>query len=125
MRASAVLLFLLLSVACASPRDPASQDDDPDFLTREQILEPGLATLYDVVLRLRPQWLAQSPDAGPVPIYQGFSRVGEVRDLRSWDPVMAHSLEYLPPTEAAARGLGEEGKISGVIIIWTGPHRDE
>jgi len=125
MRASALLLVLLLSVACASSRDPVSREDDPHLLTREQILQPGLPNLYDVVLRLRPQWLPQSPDAGPVPIYQGFSRVGEMRDLRSWDPVMAHSLEYLPPSEAAARGLGEVGRISGVIIIWTGPHRED
>jgi len=125
MRASAVLLVLFLSVACASSRDPVSREDDPGLLTREQILEADLPNLYDVVRRLRPQWLPQTPEAGPVPLYQGFSRVGDVRDLRSWDPVMAHSLEYLQPTEAAAKGLGEVGKISGVIIVWTGPHREE
>lgn len=125
MRATAVLFVLFLSIACASSRDPIPQEDDPNLLTREQILGPGLPNLYDVVLRLRPQWLPENPDAGPVPLYQGLHRVGEARDLRSWDPVIAHSLEYVPGPEAAARGLGGIKNNGGAIIIWTGPHREE
>ncbi|HUF49561.1 MAG TPA: hypothetical protein VMN60_01930, partial [Longimicrobiales bacterium] len=79
---------------------------------------------YDLLTRLRPQWLrprgsvsAQDPDAGYPVVYLDGTRYGRPELLRSLRTDDVQSIQYLGPTDASTRyGTGHVG---GVILVTT------
>ncbi len=117
------LLFLVLLVACVG----RARQTGPgrDVLTAEEIASVPATNIYDVVRRLRPQWLRQRSSgtpSDPVPVRpmvyvdgvpQG--RVGVLRDYRREGVIR---MEFLGPSDATNRfGTGHSG---GAILVTTG-----
>ncbi len=61
MRAVLSCVFLILPAGCTSSPDARQGDDQTDVITREQIVETGAPTIYELVKRLCPGWLPWRP----------------------------------------------------------------
>lgn len=128
-----LLAFLLVGPGCASTRS----DSDGDFasrnvLTLEQINSVRASNAYEVVERLKSQWLrtrgtSQMPAAAgtprfeenPVLVYMDDQRLGTVDQLRRIEIAAVQYIRYYPPSEAGARwGFNHGG---GVIFVSTRP----
>ena len=92
------------------------------MLLEEEIRGAQVATAYQIVARLRPEWLqrrgrasVRDPTAGAVVVYLNGMRQGSVTAL---DAIVAETvleMEYLNGQEATTRfGTGHGG---GVIIV--------
>lgn len=119
-----VLLLILGTTACAYKDDSGSQSQ-PNVLTTRQIQSLPVDNAYDVVRRLRPNWLrvqsaptARNPTPERPVVYLDGVRSGSVGILRNIEREHVIRLEYLDPTDATQRyGTGHSG---GVIRVTTG-----
>jgi hypothetical protein len=119
--------LLLVLTACA-PAATTGSGQNSNVLTRDEIMAVEVSTLYDVVQRLRPRWLAsRGPrsfgDAGlrtEIVVFQGQTLLGDVEVLRQFSPNMAARLRYMDGATASASlpGLGSR-HVEGAIIIDT------
>lgn len=122
---AASLLIVLLFSACAAAAS-GSGGGNRDELTREEIAAVDVSTLYEVVQRLRPRWLAVRSQrslggaATSIVVYQGQSFLGGVDALRQLGPDAAAWLQYLDGATASATlpGLGSRS-VEGAIVIHT------
>lgn len=95
-----------------------------DVITQEQMAELGSLNLYQVIERMRPQWLrrsARSLSGGDeVVVFQDASYLGGPEVLRQLHPGLARRLRYLDAATASATlaGLGSR-KVLGAIVIET------
>ncbi|MEJ2678302.1 MAG: hypothetical protein P8174_04395 [Gemmatimonadota bacterium] len=125
-RIGALLLTVGLLAACASA--PAgSSKTRMDRLTREEIMSVSSTNLYDVVRRLRPQWLevGQRGDRSfglqtNIVVFQNQTYLGNVDVLRQFSPESAYQIDFLDGTTASNTlpGLGSQ-HVAGAIVIKT------
>jgi len=119
--ATFVIAVALLAPACASAPG-AGGSSGSELLTREQLAERAGQSVYDVVLRLRPQWLnSRGPGSvvDPTPqspsVYFNGSIVGDAEFLRQLSVSDTEELRYWRPGRASARfGMGH---VRGVIEV--------
>jgi len=127
-RSYGVLLALLaLSLAsCATGGAGATERGDPDIITREEIDQsPGSRTAYELIQRLRPQWLItrgianvrQGSGAEDIVVYMDNARMGYREALRSIPLGSVRYLEFFDARRATQRWGG--GHIHGAILIST------
>lgn len=130
-RATRIGVALALGVvmtACSSATTGSSQSTGRrDRLTREEIMSANVTNLYDVVNRLRPQWLevAQRGDRSfnlqtNVVVFQNQTYLGNVDVLRQMSPELAYELDWLDGSTASNTlpGLGSQ-HVAGAIVIKT------
>jgi len=112
----------LVALACAPARRTAEPTPSRRVLREHEIRGAQVATAYQVVARLRPEWLrrrgrvsVRDPTAGAVVVYLNGMRQGDASAL---DAIMAEAvleMEYLNGQEATTRfGTGHGG---GVILV--------
>lgn len=117
------------TLACASSGStPKASESSRDNLTSVEIKETSATTAYDLVSRLRPQWLRASGVAsmggrasGPVIlVYLDGNRVGTVEALRSINASGIQTMQFLSATRAAVvlTDIGSDA-IAGAISIKT------
>jgi len=109
----------------ASPASPAAARRariQRDLITQEEIDAAQVATAYDVVQRLRPQWLRNR--GGPVPdpdgsvevrVYYNSQPMGGVEALRDYTAGQVATLRYFDPINA--RTMYGPGNGRGVIVV--------
>jgi hypothetical protein len=121
---SAVALAL---AACASGGS-AGGGTNRDLLTREEIQGVGVSTLYEVVERLRPRWLALRGDRSfrtdtGIVVYQGQTLLGGPEALRDLGPEAVESIRYLdgPRASSTLPGLGAR-HVQHALIVQTRLH---
>lgn len=127
MMAMGLALVILLS-ACATATSGGNRGQQNE-LTREQIGSVDVATLYEVVQRLRPRWLeVRSTDsfgnaggASTVIVVQSQSVLGGVDVLRQLSPDAAYSLWYLDGASASAAYPVGGRNVEAAIVIETAP----
>jgi hypothetical protein len=98
-------------------------------IRREVITQPELqgsaaTNLFDVVQRLRPQWLSganisnRAGSGTDVVVYQGQTHLGGVDALRQLQPSYAAELRWLDGSQASNTlpGLGSR-RVAGAIVI--------
>jgi len=120
------LLVLLAGVtACASTKEGAS-GQRMDLLTREQILGASATNLFEVVQRLRPQWLRVSTTRSfnldsEIVVFQNEMQLGGPDALRQLVPELAYEMEWVDGVKASSMlpGLMSGRHIEGVIIVRT------
>ncbi len=133
MRRKTTILFLFAAIAlttsCASAGNQRTSGS-PDKLDKAQIEATNTTSAYDVVSRLRPNWLRpagmsmgglqNSGQQQPPLVYMDDHRLGEIAVLRNITTASVMSMEYLSPTKAATQ-LNDmtSGAISAVIMIRT------
>lgn len=113
----------LVAVACGpAPRTAAEPTPSRRVLLEEEVRGAQVATAYQIVARLRPEWLrrrgrvsVRDPTAGGVIVYLNGMRQGGASAL---DAIVAETvleMEYLNGQEATTRfGTGHGG---GVILV--------
>ena len=112
----------LVTVACGPAPRTAEPTPSRRVLLEDEIRGTQVATAYQIVARLRPEWLrrrgrvsVRDPTAGAVIVYLNGMRQGGVSAL---DAIVAETvleMEYLNGQEATTRfGTGHGG---GVILV--------
>jgi hypothetical protein len=95
-------------------------------ISQEEMVQSGATNLYDVVQRLRPQWLTgtnASNFAGggqAIVVYQNDTQLGGLDALRQLSPGYAEVLRFLDGSEASNTlpGLGSR-RVGGAIVVVT------
>jgi hypothetical protein len=119
---------VVLAGACASSGERSDrQYRSPNTLTYEQISEVRATNAYEVVERLRSQWLrrrgqTQLPGSAgefEVQVYLDDVRLGGVERLHEIGIAEIEYMRYFPPSEASSRwGFGHG---AGAIVVSTRP----
>ena len=126
-----------LAGACAhyatareDPR-PVAATHDRSVLTRDDLRASSDQYLYDLVQRLRPEWLythgstsigggvGGNVDPDPVRVYVGMVRLGGPEVLTRLPTAQADSLKYFTPAQAQQR-FGP-GHLNGAIQVLSAP----
>ena len=121
-RASYVLVALLTVSACTGPRPGQSGSFDSNRITREQLANSNLDNLFQVIERLRPEWLNSR---GPTSVtnatmtlpsvFMNGQHLGKPDLLRDMKVIDFSEIQFWPAGQAAARfGMGHP---RGVIEI--------
>jgi hypothetical protein len=115
-------------VACASSGATAGARPQADRITRAEVAASGTINAWDLINRLRPNWLRSqaigSIGAGGrsqiVVVYLDGNRLGDISSLRSLGVSEIQSLQWLDAARAATV-LSEIGSdpIAGAIVIKT------
>jgi hypothetical protein len=130
-RIFAISIFLITSTACASSGGPkaTTQESSRDRVTSVEINATPASNAYDLVNRLRPQWLrstgTSSMGGGTIAsmqtiIYLDGSKIGGIESLKSISSTGIQSLEWISSTRAPIvfTDIGSD-PVNGVISIKT------
>jgi hypothetical protein len=116
-------------VACASTGTGASSGSSPDRLTAAEIRASNATNAYELISRLRPQWL-RAPGGGSISggvvqnqtilVYLDGHRVGDLTALSTLSVNGVTSMQFLDAARAPTV-LNDipRGAIAGAIVIKT------
>ncbi len=121
-----IALLAVLAGGCASGGAERNGAPAPDrnHITTEEIRSVSARDAYELVQRLRPDWLR--PPLGRsarfdtvIGVYYDSSRLGDVQSLRSIEAAGITSIRFLDA--AQARGLPGQGTqhMAGAIVVST------
>lgn len=119
----AALATLVAATACSHPSqqgiaNTSSAPRDPNVITELEIREgvaQNVGTVYDLVVRLHPQWL-RSTSSQMVQAWQEHQRLGSVTQLRGVPLTSVSQIRYLSPSEAQGQlGMDNQG---GAIMVF-------
>ena len=127
---ASVLALVALAAACASSGG-ARTSGSLDRLSLEEIRGSGATNAYELVTRLRPQWLRVGPTGSisgreirnqAVLVYLDGVRLGDVNSLRSVNATTITGMRYLDAIRAPTvlSDIRNE-PIAGAILISTVP----
>jgi len=132
MKKSRLVLALTLLAAgslwgCAGNK-PATGGSRSDVIDREAIMGAAAMNLFEVVSRLRPQWLnvrtTQSFNlATEIVVYQNDMYLGGPDALKQIGPELAYEIRWLDGVRAASMlpGITSGRHVVGAIIVSTRP----
>ena len=126
----------IVTLACAhnppSGDSPSQGNRDRSILIRTEFTASNDAYLFDVIQRLRPEWLrghgqtsinnartAGAVDPDPVHVYMGMVRLGGPEVLSRLSTTQADTVRYFTAAQAQAR-FGS-GNTNGVIQVIAAP----
>ena len=127
-RLSALIPFAVVAslAACASAGTSSSTRTSSDRITAAEIESSSASNAFDLISRLRPNWLRPpsigSLGGGPrsqvIVVYLDGHRLGDAQSLRSLSVAGLQSMEWLDAVRAATV-LSEIGSdpIAGAIVI--------
>lgn len=95
-------------------------------ISQEEMVRSGATNLYDVVQRLRPQWLTGTSASNfsgggqAIVVYQNNTQLGGLDALRQLSPGYAETMRFLDGSEASNTlpGLGSR-RVAGAIVVVT------
>ena len=128
-----LLVAAALLSACASSTQGTSstsantRESTADYITSIEVAATPVANVYDLISRLRPQWLRTQPGSirgntrsQVIAVYLDDARIGDVGTLRTLSTSGVKTLRYYDATRAATvlRDPGSD-PIAGAIVITT------
>lgn len=127
MRAAAMVFATLALTGCSAATAGSGGASD-DVITRAEIVETRAHSAFDVVRRLRPQFLRfrgrmdtapgrTGPGMTEPVVYIDGVRLGGVASLRSIEAVDVAEIRYMSGADATTR-FGT-GHVAGVILVRT------
>lgn len=125
--AAAALLSACASATPGTSGSPTTRESTADYITSLEVAATPVANVYDLISRLRPQWLRTQPGSirGNTPnqviaVYLDDARIGDIQTLRTVSTSGVQSLRYYDATRAATvvRNPGPD-PIAGAIVIST------
>lgn len=105
----------------------AAAQGSPDYITSLEVAATPVANVYDLINRLRPQWLRTQPGSirdntrsQIIAVYLDDARIGDIASLRSISTSGVQSLRYYDAVRAGTL-LHNPGSdpIAGAIVIST------
>ena len=122
----AVCAAVLALPACALNRGSSAPSSSPDRITAEEIAAEDARNAYELVQRLRPEWLRQRVDHRRATgtqlqtlILYNNSRYGLLPSLRDLPPEMLGSLEFLNASAAQEVLTAADRDIGAVIRVYS------
>lgn len=122
-----VLTSAAMLLACGSSQAGRGERPASDRITRSEIAASSAGNAYDMIERLRPNWL-RVPSTGSlsgmrnriIVVYVDGQRLGDTQSLRSLSVIAIQSMQWLDATRAETV-LHEVGSqpIAGAILIKT------
>lgn len=131
------LASIVALTACASSGTAGStstgaastQQRAPDLITSDEITTSGASNAYEVVTRLRPNWMRSQGTASiaggsttsqMIAVFMDNQRLGDITSLRMVSVSGIKSMQWLDAARAQTvlSGLGSD-PISGAIVIKT------
>lgn len=123
-----VAAFAVAIAACASSgSSDRPRRGSPDEITREEIAVTSATNAYELINRLRPNWL-RAPNTGSISgvrsqltlVYLDRHRLGDLQSLRTLNTSEIQSMVWLDAAKAATvlTEIGSE-PIRGAIVIKT------
>lgn len=119
------LALLTVAVAACATTPATKTRTDRNRITAEEVQQSQATDAYEVVQRLRPQWLnvrgGGSLTRGTgILVYLNSSRLGGVESLRQIEIETIQELEFYDQSKAVAMlsGIGSDA-IAGAIIVHT------
>jgi hypothetical protein len=131
LRRAAVLSAVATLAACASSGTGSSTArSSPDRLTRAEITKSNASTAYELISRLRPNWL-RATGAGSISggatrtarilVYLDGQRLEDLNSLKTISAGGIQSAEWIDNTRAATvLRDAPTGPIAGAILLKTG-----
>lgn len=124
MRVVGFLSVALFSAACASGAHAPAPRGASDVITRAQIQAISVGTAFDVVQRLRPEFLrtrgslsVQNPQPPLPQVYVDGMYYGELRALHDIPADRVEEIRYINARDATTRwGTGHAGGVIAVKI---------
>lgn len=120
--------LLLALAACASPGTARSSTGSPDRITSAEISSSSATNAYELVSRLRPNWLKRTSTGSigggvrsqVILVYLDGNRLGDVSALRTLSVTGIRSVQWLDAGRAATvlQGIGSDA-IAGAIVLRT------
>ena len=121
MKTRLALLCLLGLAACSAA--PRGSMRSSNLITREELELVQVASAFDAVQRLRPQWMSRplaptgQPGSNPILVYVDRHQVGTVEELRHLTVDQIEVMEFVSAADATTRyGTGHA---SGIIEVTT------
>jgi hypothetical protein len=122
-------LAVVLSACATTGSGPATARSSPDKITRSEILASNTMNAYELINRLRPDWLrgrgTASIGAGRISsqlvlVYLDGSRLGDITALRTLSVNGIQSMQWLDAAraETVLSNVGSDA-IAGAIVIKT------
>lgn len=123
-RSVTLVLASILAVACSTTTRSTGAVPSRATLLADEIGTTAASSAYEVVSRLRPEWLRRrgqismrDPSAGEVVVYLDGVRYGGARSLEGIRAEIVEQMEFLDSSEATMRfGTGHAG---GAILVRT------
>lgn len=130
---SSLVIATAFLCACASTTSGTSsarttaREASPDYITSVEVAATPVSNVYDLINRLRPQWLRtqtgsirDNTRSQVIAVYLDDARMGDVASLRTISTSGVQSLRYYDATRAATvlRNPGSD-PIAGAIVITT------
>ncbi len=117
-RMLSVLATAALAACASAPSTPTP--NNLDRITASEIDAAGVSNVYDLVEKLRPQWLRKRGEGSffqqsDVVVYVNNTPVGGPDELRSISSANVESLQFLDPRQATFR-FGP-GHVHGAILL--------
>ena len=111
----------LLFTGCAAGQSGSTRVN-PDRISREEIIEAGPSSAFDLIQKVRPLWLRRRGNTSftqntDVLVYVDGTRVGEREALRGIRTDNLESLEFMDARRATNR-FGP-GHMNGAILLHT------
>lgn len=124
-RRSLLLFFLSAAAACSNATSGGpSSSGTRDLLTLDQIQETRLASAFEVVQRLRPNWLRMRATTVPgggepleISVYVDNVRFGGVEALRGMSTESVERMQWIDGPSATQRW--GTGNAAGAILVTT------
>lgn len=119
------LALLLVATACATAGNGGDRDGPREMISRTEIDEAGVASAYDLVTSLRPEWLhgrglrtlSEAVGAETLVVYIDNARLGAPERMRDVALGSVRYLRYFSPPQANHRWGA--GHLQGAILIST------
>ncbi len=113
-----LLAVVILSSACASSGEPGESRPrrSRNLITANELSGLSVASAYEAVRTLRPNWLRPHGRAGLPMIYRDGTRWGETRSLQRIQIGIIREMRFLSASDANTR-YGTGGR--GVILVVT------
>lgn len=122
---AAVAVLLVAALGCATTGSSGGDSQSSDVITREEIMDADVSNLYQVVERLRPQWLrvrSRSVEReSEILVVRDGTVIGEVGTLREIGRDGIERLRWMDGETAAATLVGaRDGYVEGAIVVERG-----
>lgn len=117
--------IVVAAVGCATTGSTGDDGEQQDVITRAEIMDTDVSNLYEVVSRLRPQWLQRRSRSlskeSEILVIRDGTVIGNVETLRELGRDGIEQLRWMDGETAAATLVGaRSGFVEGAIVIERG-----
>ena len=114
-RVHGAVLFLLLAGCASAPSTPRMVRPTANAIGAEELAVSTASDLLELIRETRPHWLPRA-DRREVDVYLLDSRIGGVRELRSYRPQDVEGIDFLGAAEAGFRFPDARG-IPVIVLV--------